>query len=600
MNSSHETFKSFGLSDNTIQALIDKWFTKFSPIQEQTIPLLLKGEKDIIGIAQTGTGKTAAFGVPLIERLQEKTSHIQALILVPTRELALQVTAEIDSLKGKKKLKVITVYGGQPVWEQTKKLKGPVDIVVGTPGRVIDLFGRGALKCDQISYFVLDEADEMMNMGFIEDIEKILENTNKDKTMLCFSATMPKSVLKITQKYMAEHDMITIAKENKSNELTEQIYFEISGRDKFEALCRIIDIEPDFYGLIFCRTKIETDTIANRLAENGYHSDALHGDILQTQREKILNKFKKKTINILVATDVAARGIDINDLTHVINYSLPQDPESYVHRIGRTGRAGKKGTAITFVTPQDRRGLNFIKKVAKIDITRKELPQAHEIVGAKINKLKTDLSQLISDEKHTPYLELADSILADQDPKHALAGIIKHSFGKDFDQNNYKNIEKVNIARSSDGNTRLFIAKGKEDGMNLRKIIELIQEDVSIDSSKIRNISVLDNFSFADLPTDEADIVITLAKKKSSRRPLITKAKERSNGPRDNNRSRGGNYGRSSSGGGWFRRGNRGGSSSRWGSRSGSNQRSDSRSSRGDSSSNRNNQNKPQNRSSFW
>jgi len=297
------------------------------------------------------------------------------LILAPTRELAVQVCEEINSLKGHKRLQIAPIYGGQSYGEQFRRLKRGVDIIVGTPGRIQDHIDKGSLDLSHLSHLILDEADEMLNMGFVEDIEKILESVNEEKRMVLFSATMPKAILNIAHKYMGDYEVLAVKKEQLTTNLTEQIYYELSERDKFEALCRIIDIEDDFYGIVFCRTKVKSDEVAERLINRGYTAAALHGDISQNMRERILSQFKDKKINILVATDVAARGIDVTNLTHVINYSLPQDPESYVHRIGRTGRAGQEGTAITFVTHSEYRMMIRIKRMANTDIKKKDCSQ---------------------------------------------------------------------------------------------------------------------------------------------------------------------------------------------------------------------------------
>jgi len=348
-----EKFKKLGLTDKTLVALQKKGFEEPTSIQEKVIPLLLKGKKDIIGQAQTGTGKTAAFGLPIIENINPDKKNVKALILTPTRELAIQVAEELNSLKGNQSIKIIPVYGGQVITQQIRKLKSGVDIVVGTPGRVIDHIKRRTLKLRELSYLVLDEADEMLNMGFIEDVEEILESVGPDRRMLMFSATMPERIKKIAERFMGEYEHIKGKKEQLITGLTEQIYFEVHEQDKLEALTRIIDIEDEFYGLVFCRTKVIVSGLAGKLMDRGYDAEALHGDLTQPQREVILGRFRKRNITILVATDVAARGIDIINLSHVINYSLPQDPESYIHRIGRTGRAGSEVMAITFVTPSE-------------------------------------------------------------------------------------------------------------------------------------------------------------------------------------------------------------------------------------------------------
>ncbi|MBW7936985.1 MAG: DEAD/DEAH box helicase, partial [Flavobacteriales bacterium] len=311
-------FLKLGLSQDIVNAVIQKGFTEPTPIQAATIPLLLSNTIDMVGQAQTGTGKTAAFGLPLLDLLKEGEKKVQALILVPTRELALQVATELISYKGDKKLFITTVYGGQSIQTQIRDLKKGVDIVVGTPGRIMDHMERGTLRIDHISHLILDEADEMLNMGFVEDIETILAQTPEQKRVLLFSATMPPRILGIAKNYMGAYEMVKVTPQTLTTHLTEQVYYQVAARDKREALCRIIDFSNDFYGLVFCQTKVETDEIAHYLIEKGYPAESIHGDISQSQREKTLARFKKRTVRILVATDVAARGIDVKDLTHVV------------------------------------------------------------------------------------------------------------------------------------------------------------------------------------------------------------------------------------------------------------------------------------------
>ncbi|ADG12750.1 DEAD/DEAH box helicase domain protein [Methanocaldococcus infernus ME] len=349
-------FKSLGLSDNTLKALKRKGFKKPTKIQEKIIPILLSEDVNIVGQAQTGTGKTAAFGLPIIEKINDE-KEIKALILTPTRELAKQVAEELKSLKGKKNLKIVEIYGGKPIKEQIYKLRG-ANIVVGTPGRLLDHIKRKTINLKNLSYFVLDEADEMLNMGFIEDVEEILKHTNDDKNILLFSATLPREILNLAKKYMRDYKLIKV---KSSKNLIEQKHFKVSNSEKFNLLCKIIN-EENFYGLIFCKTREDVKNLARKLIEKGYSAEAFHGKLSQFRREKILKRFKMKKINILVSTDVAARGIDIEGLTHVINYSLPQNPEYYVHRIGRTGRAGKRGKAITFVEPHEYKKYAHMKR----------------------------------------------------------------------------------------------------------------------------------------------------------------------------------------------------------------------------------------------
>ncbi|HCL56771.1 MAG TPA: RNA helicase [Spirochaetia bacterium] len=521
-----EKFRALGLSENVIEALKIKGFEEPSPIQELTIPLLLNGEKDIIGQAQTGTGKTAAFGLPLIERIEEKNETVQALILVPTRELAIQVAEEIHSLKGKKRLYITPIYGGQSIDQQIKKLKRGVHIVVGTPGRIIDHINRKTLKLANLSYAILDEADEMLNMGFIDDIKEILGHTPENKRMLLFSATMPDEIMMIARKYMKDYEIVRVQKETLTTNLTDQIYFEVSHNDKFEALCRIIDIESEFYGLIFCRTKIDADQISNQMIERGYDAEALHGDISQFQRENILAKFKKKRINILVATDVAARGIDINNLTHVINYSLPQDPESYVHRIGRTGRAGKEGTAITFVTPEEYRKLVFIKRISKTEIRKEKLPKIQDVINAKKTRIKNKILSILENGEYEDFSEIAKDILEGKEAEQVLASVMKHFFEDELDLNSYNEIQDVSV--NTKGKSRLFVAMGKMDNMTPKKVVDFIKQEAKIDENKIRDVKIFEAFSFITVPFEEAEIILRAFKSKNrGRRPIVERAKEK-------------------------------------------------------------------------
>lgn len=524
-------FKKLGLSQNCLEALEKKGFEEPTLIQEKIIPLFLGKDIDLIGQAQTGTGKTAAFGLPLIEKLKAGSRYPQALILAPTRELALQVAQEINSLKGNKNLQIAAVYGGQSIEEQLRRLHRGVDIVVGTPGRIIDHLGRKSLNLASINYLILDEADEMLNMGFIDDVEEILKHTNKNKRILLFSATMPERIVSLAKKYMKEYEIIRIKAEQPTVALTDQIYFEVQYADKLEALCRIIDVEHEFYGLVFCRTKIDVDELAKKLIDRGYDAEALHGDISQFQRERILDKFKKKRINILVATDVAARGIDIINLTHVINFSLPQDPESYVHRIGRTGRAGKEGTAITFVTPDETRKLIFIKRIAKTNIRKERLPQISEIIRTKKEKIKERLEAILGSESYMDYLSLAEDMLKEQDAKNVLASLLKHTFGDELDEKSYNEIRDVSI--DTKGKARLFVALGSIDHINAQKLVDFIREKTRVDSRKIQDVRIFEKFSFVTVPFEEAEIIVqTFKKLGTGKRPIIEIARERK-GPRE-------------------------------------------------------------------
>lgn len=519
-----ESFESLGLSEKTLKILKRKGFEEPTPIQKKTIPAILAGEKDVVGQAQTGTGKTAAFGLPIIELLAEEATTVQALVLTPTRELAIQVAEEINSLKGKRKLSIVPIYGGQSIDLQLRSLQKGVDLVVGTPGRILDHLRRRTLKLDRISYLVLDEADEMLNMGFLEDVREIMLNTSPEKRTMLFSATMPHEIMQIAKKHMNEYDVIKITKGQLTVSQTDQIYFEVSAADRFDALCRIIDMEKGFYGLVFCRTKIDTDTIANHLIERGYDAEALHGDMSQSQREKILSKFKKRLLNTLVATDVAARGIDVQNLTHVINYSLPQDPESYVHRIGRTGRAGKEGIAITFITPSEYRKLQFIQRGAKTDIRKAKLPGVKDVIKTKKRRIKADLEGIVKSLPRSEYREMSRELLEHNEPEDILAALLQYSFQDELDAKSYAEIEDAVV--DTKGKTRLFVTQGKQDTLTRKKLADFIKDKCGIASGKIRDIQILDKFSFVTLPFHEAEIVLTYFKKrKRGAGPFITKAK---------------------------------------------------------------------------
>jgi len=518
------TFKDLGLSSEVLNAINKKGFEEPTAIQAITIPVMLRDDTNIIAQAQTGTGKTAAFGLPLIEMINISSKAVQALILVPTRELAIQVSEEIYSLKGNRDIRTVPIYGGQSIDQQLRRLKKGVHIVVGTPGRVIDHLKRKTLKLGGIEHLILDEADEMLNMGFIEDMEEIMKHTNPDKRTLLFSATIPKKIKTLAHKYMEGYELLAVKKEPLTTNLTEQIYFEVKASDKFEALCRIIDFEDDFYGLIFCRTKSDVDKVGSQLVDRGYDADVIHGDITQVQRERTLDKFKEQRVNILIATDVAARGLDVNNLSHVINYSLPQGPESYVHRIGRTGRAGNQGTAITFITPSEYKRLMFIQRIAKADIKKSKVPEVADIIKAKKKKIYDDLVEISEEAMDVQYYNWAKSLLEDNNPTEILAALLNYCFEDELNPDAYRPIKDVGAKGKhldEQGKTRLFVALGRKEKMTPRKLIDLIMSKVSVKSREIKDIQVMEKFSFVTVPFSKAEEIVASFKEKG-RRPLIT------------------------------------------------------------------------------
>ena len=514
-------FEDLGLSYDMLNALSKKGFEEPSEIQRLVIPELLKERTHLIGQAQTGTGKTAAFGIPIIETITPD-KIVKALILAPTRELANQVSDEIYSLKGDMDIKVQAVYGGASIEQQIKSLKKGVDIVVGTPGRVMDLMKKKVLKVDNLDYFVLDEADEMLNMGFVEDIEAILEHTNEEKKMLFFSATMPKEIMSIAKRFMENYKLLKVEKKELTTNLTEQIYYEVKQEDKFEALCRVLDYEQNFYGIVFCRTKSEVDDVTNKLKARNYDAECIHGDITQGLRQKALDLFKKKVLTILVATDVAARGIDVSNLTHVINYAIPQEAESYVHRIGRTGRAGQKGIAITFVTPREAKKLSQIKKVTKTDIKRESIPNVKEILNAKKEALKAWVEEIIKEEDYISYVNIAKNLLEGKNPTEVLASVLRHVYEDEFLEENYSDIADVQV--KIEDKTRLFIALGSKDGYNVGRLLDLLNKKAKTPGRKVKDIKILDKYSFVTVPLQEAEYILRDLNSKKDSKPLVEEA----------------------------------------------------------------------------
>lgn len=517
-------FDAFGLSKRLLSVIDKKGFEEASPVQTKLIPILLNEDRDVIAKAQTGTGKTAAFGIPLLDRL-EFNRRPKILVITPTRELAIQVSEELSSLRPSKTIKIMPIYGGSSMPRQLKGIKDGLDIIVGTPGRVMDHMRRNSKIFEGIDYLILDEADEMLSMGFIEDIEYIIQNSNESKHILLMSATMPKEIISLSKRFLKNPERIEIKSKQLTTDLTRQIYFEVRKNDKFESLCRIIDIEMEFYAIVFCRTKNDTDELANHLIERGYSAEALHGDISQNQRERIFRKFKSKQINILVATDVAARGIDVTGLTHVINYSIPQDPESYVHRIGRTGRAGSEGTAITFVTPSEYKRLHFIKTKTKTSIEKGKVPQVKDIISTKQETILNRIDGSISEYKEDLYFNMADHLMENFDEKEVIATLLKLNYNEELDRKQYHEINEVELNKS--GKARLFIAKGKADNFDKMKLIKYIVKESGISSNKVRDVRVLDKFSFITVGYKEAEIILHAFKNmKVGRRKIITYAKK--------------------------------------------------------------------------
>ncbi|KAF5048368.1 DEAD-box ATP-dependent RNA helicase CshA [anaerobic digester metagenome] len=497
------SFDGLGLAPEVLKAIQDMGFEEPSQIQAAIIPTLMSGS-DAIGQAQTGTGKTLAFGAPMISILRKSKRKVSGLVLAPTRELAVQVSDELTRLSSKTNLRILPVFGGAPIDRQMRALKEGVDIVVGTPGRVIDLINRKKLMVEDIEFFVLDEADEMLNMGFIEDVEEILSHASDNRQTMLFSATMPPAIKNLTKRFLkpdAEH--ITIKKVSLTVDTVEQYYFEIKHKDRFESLCRILDATSHSTVLIFCNTKRNVDTLTDHLKSRGYDVEGMHGDINQAQRMRTLAKFKEGTIEFLVATDVAARGIDVENISHVINYDLPQDLEAYVHRIGRTGRAGRTGTAFSLVTPREYMDIKQIEKMTHSKIRRKEIPTVEDIFETKYADILTDVREELEKEDYKRFLPHVTALDEDYNLAEVAAALMmmryRDEVSFDYTQNKLEQAQR---------NARVFITVGKMDGLNPLKLLKFLQSNTKVDSRDIGDIEILEKFSFFEIKEDLAAPVI--------------------------------------------------------------------------------------------
>lgn len=508
--SDQSPFAQLGLSAASLRALQRKGFEEPTAIQAQAIPLLLENKRDLIGQAQTGTGKTAAFGLPLLDLLQPERHEVQALVLTPTRELALQVSDELHSFLDDRKLEVVPVYGGQSLQEQFRRLKRGAHLVVGTPGRIVDHLERGTLKLDRLTHLVLDEADEMLGMGFQEELERILSAAPAGRRTVLFSATMEPEVLRLARKTMGEAVQIRVESHALATDLTEQIYFEVAAGDKFEALCRILDYEADFYGLIFCRTRNDVDRLAHDLAERGYEAQGLHGDMSQGQREKIVGQLRSGKTRILVATDVAARGLDIPNLTHVINFGLPQAAEAYVHRIGRTGRAGRSGTAITFITPAEYRYLMAIQRLAGTKIRREQLPEVAELLEVKRERMLERLGTALAEGTGGPYMDLAAVMLDQQQAQQVVASLLQALYPGELDPGSYRELQAQRQKPWVDGKgkTRLLVALGRRDGMSPRRLVSLVESHSGVPSRRIDDVTIMEESSLLTVSFPDAESIL--------------------------------------------------------------------------------------------
>jgi ATP-dependent RNA helicase DeaD len=515
-------FIELGIRHDIVNAITELGFENPTPIQEQSIPVLLTGSNDFVGLAQTGTGKTAAFGLPLLELLDFEENYPQALILCPTRELCLQITSDLKNYsKNMNNVNVVAVYGGASISDQLRQIKRGVQIVVATPGRMLDILNRKAIDFSQVQFVVLDEADEMLNMGFQEDIDSILSTTPEDKKTWLFSATMPSEVRRISKKYMTDPYELTMGEKNTGNVNIEHEYYIVRARDKYAAFKRIVDFNPDIFGIVFCRTKIETQEIAESLVKDGYNADALHGDLSQQQRDKVMKRYRERNLQLLIATDVAARGIDVNDVTHVINYSLPDEIENYTHRSGRTGRAGKTGISIAIINSKEIGKIRQIERVIGKKFIKTEIPTGFDVCEKQLFGLIHKVHNVeVNEQQIEQYLPRINNEFADLSKEDLIKRFASIEFNTFLSY--YKDAPDLNVAEDARGATRegaerfprsgvrsdftrLFINLGSVDGFARGDLLGYFCNQTGISGRTIGKIDVKGVFSFLEVANDDVD-----------------------------------------------------------------------------------------------
>lgn len=560
-------FEQLGLKESLLLAIKDLGFENPSEVQQKAIPVLLENETDLVALAQTGTGKTAAFGFPLIQKIEAENKNTQALILSPTRELCLQITNELKLYsKYEKGINVVAVYGGASISEQAREVKRGAQIIVATPGRMQDMINRGYVNISQINYCILDEADEMLNMGFYEDIVSILSTTPDEKNTWLFSATMPAEVARIAKKFMVEPEEITVGTKNSGSATVSHEFYLINARDRYEALKRLADANPDIFSVIFCRTKRDTQQVAEKLIEDGYNAAALHGDLSQAQRDSVMKSFRGRQIQMLVATDVAARGIDVDNVTHVINYQLPDEIETYNHRSGRTGRAGKLGTSIVIVTKSELRKISSIEKIIKQKFEEKTIPSGIEICEIQLLHLATKIKETEVDHEIDNYLPAINEVLEGLSKEELIKKMVSVEFNR-FINYYKKNKDLSSQSSGSDrreergsrentsGATRFFVNIGSRDNFDWMQLKDFLRDTLELGREDVYKVDVKEGFSFFNTDVEHTDKVMNILNgmELEGRRINVEISKNDGGGRRDHN-------GRNSGGGGF--RGERSGSRS--------------------------------------
>jgi ATP-dependent RNA helicase DeaD len=583
-------FSTLGIRHDIVNAITELGFENPTPIQEQSIPVLLSGSNDFVGLAQTGTGKTAAFGLPLLELLDFEENYPQALILCPTRELCLQITNDLKTYsKNMKNVNVVAVYGGANISDQLRQIKRGVQIVVATPGRMLDIINRKAIDFTQVQYVVLDEADEMLNMGFQEDIDQILSTTPEDKKTWLFSATMPTEVRRIAKKYMSDPFELTMGTKNTGNVNISHEYYVVRARDKYAAFKRIVDYNPEIFGIVFCRTKIETQEIAESLIKDGYNADALHGDLSQQQRDKVMKRYRDRSLQLLIATDVAARGIDVNDVTHVINYSLPDEIENYTHRSGRTARAGKMGISIAIINSKELGKIRQIERTIGKQFTKGEIPNGFDVCEKQLFALVHKVHNVeVNDEQIEQYIPRIMDEFKDLEKEDIIKRFASLEFNRFLEY--YKNAPDLNASgvdertgdrgdrsfksSTSAGFTRLFMNLGSVDDFTRGDMLGFICNNAKISGKSVGKIDLKGVFTFFEVENSVADQVQQAFKTvdyqgRDVRIELAGDREGGGSGRESGSRERGGFRGERSSGGGGGYKGRTGGNRESGGSREG-------------------------------
>jgi len=521
------TFKELNLKDDILSAIEALGYESPMPVQEKTIPFMLEQTADLVALAQTGTGKTAAFGLPVLNLIDSTRKQVQALVLAPTRELCIQISNDLKGYsKNMRGMRIVAVYGGEDIRTQLRQLDTAPQIIVATPGRLIDLIERGKVELGAIEYLVLDEADEMLNMGFKEDIETILERTPETRRTMLFSATMPKEIANIAKRYMKNYEEITVGTKNAGSENVEHVYYVSQARQRYLVLKRIVDLNPDIYGIVFCRTRMETKEVADKLMHDGYNADALHGDLSQAQRDTVMQKFRNRNIQLLVATDVAARGLDVSDLTHVINYNLPDDVEIYTHRSGRTGRANKKGIAVSIIHSKERFKIKDIERMLRKSFIQEQIPNGLDVCKKQLFYMIDRMENVeVSEEQIETYMPQIMKQLEYLSKEELLKRFVSIEFNRFLSY--YKNAEDLNLPERSErgdrndrgdrgergskpgGRIRLKMNVGEREGIDPKRLLGIINDVTGDKSINVGSIEVTNKFTFFDVFADQLDQVVT-------------------------------------------------------------------------------------------